>query len=504
MGTRRIAALLAGIIFALPAIAQETRESMRERGWGKALADLAGTLDLTPGAVLDLEHDAASDVTSAWLGNGVRLHVRPTPEATNLVDATIVLAGGMLLESGPTRGLTVAAAQLANRGSLPGRSADESRQLLGAGGVRITVQGRIDAVVIRLRGDAMLLDGALAVVHELLSGVRLDAGQLAQWKRAQQSQLDAAGTSPAASITTLVWEAIYAGARAPLVPLDHEEIERVDLDAAQRWFDAHARESPLEVAISGDFDAGEAVQLAAKFLGTLPARERISASTLAERRATPMLSAPAEAEAFIDSPRVEDVIALGNFGFEGRDRDQARALQAASMVLRRQIDRALMAGSGITRASNVLPILSPELPGAGLLLVAALSAPEKFDELEPALKGEVESFITSGPRAEDFAEIMDQVVGGAEQAMEDPGYWSEQLADADYRGKRLGDLARQAELLHALTPDALRDAFAAAWNAGRPVRVVIRSAPLDDPAEGQETGVVPGTPEGAPAETDGP
>lgn len=218
MRTRRTAALLAGIIFALPALAQETRESMRERGWGKALADLAGTLDLTPGAVLDLEHDAASDVTSAWLGNGVRLHVRPTPEATNLVDATIVLAGGMLVESGPTRGLTVAAAQLANRGSLPGRSADESRQLLGAGGVRITVQGRTDAMVIRLRGDAMLLDGALAVVHELLSGVRLDAGQLAQWKRAQQSQLDAAGTSPAASITTLVWEAIYAGARAPWCP----------------------------------------------------------------------------------------------------------------------------------------------------------------------------------------------------------------------------------------------------------------------------------------------
>lgn len=492
MRLRLFALLLAGAACAVPAVAQETREMMRERGWGKALADLATSLDLTSADVLDVEHHEPSNVTSAWLENGVRLHVRPAPEATNLVDATIVLAGGMILESEAERGLTIAAAQLANRSALPGRSLDESRQYLGAGGVRVTVQGRTDAIVIRIRGDSILLDGALAVVHELLSGARLDESQLTQWKRAQQSQLDAAGTSPAATLTNLVWETIFAGARSPLVPLSHDEIGRVELLPAQRWFDLHAREAPMEVAISGDIDAGDALHLAAKFLGTLPARERISPQTHASRRAAPMLSAPAEAEAFIDSPRVEDVIALGHFGVDGRDRDHARALQAATMVLRRQIDRKLMGDAGITRASNVLPILNPEIPGAGLLLVAALSAPEKFDQLEPALRAEVDAFLTSGPEAADFAEIMDQIIGGAEQSLEDPGYWSEQLGDTTYRGKDLEDLARQPDLLAALTPEALREAFAKAWTGGRPVKVVIRSAPLDEPVGQQEPGAAEG------------
>lgn len=257
----------------------------------------------------------------------------------------------------------------------------------------------------------------------------------------------------------------------------------------------------MEIAIAGDLDAGDALHLAAKFLGTLPARERIGPETYAARRAAPMLSAPAEADVFIDSPRVEDVIALGNFGFDGRDRDAARALQAATMVLRRQIDRKLMGGAGITRASNVLPILSPEFPGAGLLLVAALSAPEKFDELEAALRAEVEAFVTAGPEAEDFGEIMDQVVGGAAQAMDDPGYWSEQLSDATYRGKEVGELARQADLLGALTPENLREAFAHAWTGGRRVRVIIRSAPLDEPANPQEPAPGAGEPEGAGPES---
>jgi predicted Zn-dependent peptidase len=79
--------------------------------------------------------------------------------------------------------------------------------------------------------------------------------------------------------------AIYPPGEVRAKALTVEQVRAITRPAAQAWLRRLITEAPIEVAVVGDVDRDTATRLAAKYLGALPARPRISDKTLADLRA---------------------------------------------------------------------------------------------------------------------------------------------------------------------------------------------------------------------------
>ena len=63
-------------------------------------------------------------------------------------------------------------------------------------------------------------------------------------------------------------------------PLTIEQLDRLDVAAAQAQLEQLIRTSPIEVAVVGDLPKERALELVAQYLGSLPTRERVGAGTV--------------------------------------------------------------------------------------------------------------------------------------------------------------------------------------------------------------------------------
>src|SRR5262249_19324605 len=90
------------------------------------------------GTVVEEQEDAATEVWSAWLANGVRLHHRRMTVRRNQATIAITLAGGVIQEGGDNRGITEAAVHAWNRPATSTLGSPRIRELMS--GKKVSVQ----------------------------------------------------------------------------------------------------------------------------------------------------------------------------------------------------------------------------------------------------------------------------------------------------------------------------------------------------------------------------
>src|SRR5690606_12272745 len=67
-------------------------------------------------------------------------------------------------------------------------------------------------------------------------------------------------------------------------PLEVDEIRALQRGDVQSWIERLAHHAPLEVGIAGDLAREDALELAARYMGSLPPRSRPGAQTFCELR----------------------------------------------------------------------------------------------------------------------------------------------------------------------------------------------------------------------------
>ena len=92
-------------------------------------------------------------------------------------------------------------------------------------------------------------------------------------------------------------------------------------------------ESPIEVTIVGDLPRDRAIELAARYLGSLPARERVGSDSFRALRTVKRPEGPRRVERTLETPTEQAFVFSGFYGPDESNRPDVRAMNVAARVL---------------------------------------------------------------------------------------------------------------------------------------------------------------------------
>jgi zinc protease len=458
------------------ALAALARTSLAARP--EAPADLAAEARLLespppPGRVVEPTEHARSGVTSAWLDNGVRVHHRFVDQRKHEVTVRITLAGGQIQETAATRGVTRAAALAWERPATSTLTSTQVRELMT--GRRVAVGGRADADTLTLvvRGDPAELEHGLQLAYRLLTDPVVEAAAPAQWREAELQGIAARRTRPAGVLGEALADAIYPPAELRTRPLTADQVNAVGRETVQAWLERLVAQAPIEVAIVGDLPRAPALELAARYLGALPARPRIGEDTLRALRAIARPEGPIAIARSVETTTNQAVVLDGFFGADVTNVRDTRLLALAARVLSTRFNRVVREERQLVYSIHASSHPAAEYPGFGLFIAQAPTDPGKTPALSEVLASMFADFAARGPSEEEMRVARGQIDNALSEMLAGPDLWVDRLATLDYRGARLDDIVEARERYAAMTAAEVREAFARYHQPGARLRVVV-------------------------------
>ena len=425
------------------------------------------------GEVVERTTHEATGVTSVWLGNGVRVHIKRMTERQGEVLGSIHVFGGLVNEDANTRGLTDAATTALARPAGGGLSSTQIDDLTT--GWKASVRGGSDAdgLTIGLSSSPDELDRAMQLVHLLLTAPTVEDAAIEQWRRGQLRTLETLDRLPQGAALKAIIDAMY--------PMDDsrprlntaERVNAVTTEAAQEWLDAQLG-GPIEVALVGDLDVDAAIELAAIYLGSLPERAPVSSRTNIDARQMDRPMGPIEMLREPDVSTPQAFVIAGFYGpNEWDERDRLAMRLSARILSSRMVDR-IREELGLAYSPGVSSRTGTTWPGFGLFSVQTPTDPERADQLADELLRMFQAFATDGPTPEELDVAVQQLRNVHDENVRNPGVWLRQLRTVDYLGRSLESIANERELLGEFSPSELRDIFAVYAIEDNKMRLVIR------------------------------
>ncbi len=441
----------------------------------------------TPGGIAEKAVHQDSGVTSLWLDNGVRVHIKRMTERQGEVLGSIHVFGGLVHETEDTRGLTDAATTALARAAGGGLSSTQIDDLTTGWKARVRGGSDADSIFVNFSTTPGEIENALTLAHLLLTDPMVEDAAIEQWRRGQLRTLQMLDTMPQGAALKAVIEAMYPAddSRPSLTP--RHRIEAIDTQTSQAWLDEQLT-GPMEVAIVGDLDVDATIELVRTYLGSLESRPRVSDRTNWEVRQMERPQGPIE---LVKRPAVstpQAYVVAGYYGADQWDTRDVRALRLAARVLNsRMIDR-IREELGYAYSPSVSHRTARTWPGFGLLSVQTTTDPATADQLANEVRSMFEAFATDGPTDEELAIAVEQLRNVHDETVRNPAAWLRELRTLDYLGGSLDEMAKERDALGSFTPTELRDVFAKyAVEDGR-MRIIVRPAEAPDSSDGDGGG----------------
>ena len=444
-------------------------------GPASARARVTALLENPPpgGAVVEEREDEATQVWSGWLDNGVRVHHRRVDQRRNDAVVSITLAGGVIQERADTRGVTEAAASAWDRPATSKLSSTQIRTLMSGKKVRVRAGLGPDTLTLTVSGDPAALETGLELAYLLLTDPVVEPAGLEQWKDVRQQEIAERAVQPRGVLAQAEADALYPAGEARLHPLTAVQVRALDPPAVQGWLRALIALAPIEVAVVGDIDRARAIALVARYLGSLPARERIGDKTLRDLRTVPRPIGPIRVARTAPTQTDQAQVRDGFFASDAQEVRDTRLLIMASRVLSTRMNRALREERQLVYSIGAGVRPGEAYPGFGMFAAQAPADPGKAETLAAAIEEMYAAFAHTGPTADELAVARQQLSTFLDEAMKGPDFWSERLATLDYRGLTLAEIARIAADYGSFTADEIRDAFARYFRPEARFRFVI-------------------------------
>ncbi len=431
----------------------------------------------TPGKFVEPAEHAPTGIWSAWLDNGVRVHHRFMDYHKNDVTVAITLYGGELLETKDTRGVTLAATQAWSQPATASLSSADIRGLMS--GKKVNVGGRtgMDSIQLSVSGDPAELEAGMQLAHLLLTQPRLEQSAFDRWKTAQLQNLEAIEKNPGQKFGTLVAKAVYPDGEVRATLIEKEMIERLTLAHAQEWLNARIADSPIEVAIVGDISRERAMELAAKYLGSLPARLRISPKVYADLR---KLERPRGPRTISQTMKTQTELANVLVGFYGPDETNladVRALSLAAQILTSRMTAQVREEKQLAYSIGTRVNPASVFPGFGLVRAGSPTQPEKAERLAALIDDIFAQFARDGATDEELATAKKQVANNLDEQMKEPGFWLGRMELLTHDAVNLDDVIAGPAAFDAVTKDQIKSAFNKYYNPEAMVRVTLKPEP---------------------------
>ncbi|QYK46888.1 MAG: insulinase family protein [Phycisphaeraceae bacterium] len=444
-----------------------------------------------PGKVSEGAMHEASRVWSGWLSNGVRVHFREMKERENQVTVSIDLIGGELLETAQNRGITGAATLAWSRPATMGLSSSEIRSLMT--GKKVSVRGggfgggrggggggsNTDSISLSISGSPEDLEPGFQLAHLLLTEPRIEPSAFEQFVTASRESILESETNPLRYGTRVASAAMYPADVARVQPLTVAQVDRLKLDEAQTWLDAIVRGSPIEVTIVGDIDRGRLMPLVERYIGSLPARERVGATLFSSERSLKRPVGPRVVTEVIKTPTQQAFVMSGFYGADQLDRDDARAMALASRIMSTRMVTEVREKEQLVYSIGAGSRPGTTYPGFGMFSAAAPTEPAKADALVAKLGAMYDAFAKEGPSEEELDVARKQIANTFQQDLLEPGYWSRRIGQMTFRGDSLDEILADPEAYQRIDAEAIRSTFAKYYRPENMVTVVVKPEPAE-------------------------
>lgn len=440
-----------------------------------------------PGGVAEGAMHDASQVWSGWLTNGTRVHFRRMTERENQVSISVDLIGGELLETAQNRGITSAATLAWSRPATANLTSSDVRSLMtgkkvnvrgggfgGGRGGRGGGGGSADSISLNISGSPEELEPGFQLAYLLLTEPKIEEATFDQFKTSMKEGILESMTNPLAYGSRVAAAAIYPKDVARVQPLTVEQVDRLSLGEAQAWLDALVKGSPIEVTIVGDIERERALDLVSRYIGALPARERVSPKVFASERKLARPLGPRIVTEVIKTPTEQAFVMSGFYGADQLDRDDARAMAMASRILSTRMVTEVREKEQLVYSIGAGSRAGSTYPGFGMFSAAAPTEPAKADALVAKLGSMYDAFAKEGPSEEELDVARKQMANTFEQDLQDPSYWSRRIGQITFRGETLDEVVADPDAYQHIDAQTIRATFAKYYRPENIVTVVVK------------------------------
>jgi zinc protease len=449
----------------------------------------------TPGKVVDESEHAATKVLSGWLDNGVRFHYRFMDYHKDQASITISLAGGSIQETPENRGIAELAGVAWSHPATSTLTHTNIRDIMNGKKARAGGGVGLDTMNVNVSGSPADMEAAMQQAYLMLTDPVIEKSAYDQWKIRQLRSAEERKKVVDGIFLETMSSTIYPATEVRTQPLTVEQIRKQTPEASQKWLRDAIAAAPIEVSIVGDISKDEAMKLLTTYVGSLPKREQIAATTLDSLRKIERPKGPRTVEKTVDTETDKADVAVGFYACDMNNVQDRRNLLIASRIVSTRMLKLIREEEQLAYSPRAGLRPGVEFPGFGTFSLVTQTNPTKIPRLLELTWKLYDDFAKDGPTDEEMATVKKQMANELDEQMREPQFWQAQTALMTYRANDLDNVVSAPEYYQKLTGAEVKQAFDKYYVPEGKMAVAVKPARVK---EAPEKPAAPSS-EGAPA-----
>ena len=397
------------------------------------------------GKIIHQETISDLDIVSVSFENQVHLNIKKTHFKDNQVQAALIFGTGQHGEPETSPGLAMLSERVVNLSGLGRLTRDELQQALAGKNTGVLFQ--VDEDYFALSAESVTNELALMfqLYHAYLTdpGFRQDARDLAVAQYAQE--YDAIAHSIDGGMMFKGARFLAGGDMRFGLP-DVGAVKKHSLEDIRHWVEPALTTLPIEISVVGDLDVETVIDLAATYLGSLPARTGTQATDKDRKPAFPKGDAITVTVPTVIPKGMVDVAYLtGDF----RDNHRNRRLSALSEVISDRMRVKIREEMEAAYSSYAYNDPSRAYEGYGILHAIVETAPDQSDAVIDAIKTINADIVKHGVREEELQRAIKPILTSIRERIKTNPYWLDSVMKGSSRFPAQLDWCRTFEADYA-------------------------------------------------------
>lgn len=373
--------------------------------------------------------------------NGVRLILKPTDFRENEVLAALSFGRGRSSEPVDQPGLAEMTAAVIN---------DSGFGALDRIALENALAGRLAQIALEVREDMFVVQGEavrseLPLLFQLYYTLINDPGYRDEARQAALRRLEQQYRSFAHSAEGLMrlrGQAFLAGGDSRFGWPEWRQIEKISLEQVRQWFGQVLAQAPLEMVVVGDFQVEAVVELAARYLGTLP--PRVDPSDAPERD-RPVFPAGQRLHLTVDTAIERGLVVVAYPTADFWDIQRTRRLNLLGDLVSDRLRVRIRETMGAAYSPFAFHRAHRAYPGYGMLQAFLLVDPAQTEVIADEVTSVVDTLRREGVRPDELRRALDPTLTRIKDMRRSNTYWLNSVLIGAGRQPQQLDWARHME-----------------------------------------------------------
>ncbi len=377
-------------------------------------------------------------ITRVRLGNGIQINLKRTDYKTNEVLVNLIFGHGTSAEPENLPGISLLAESTINESGLGAMDTNELERALA--GKSTTVDFKIAETHFNFFGKTVSAEVPLLFqliyAHLMDPGFRDDALALARERLGQEYQ---SFTRSIEGMMRIEGLRFLAGGDSRFGMPPFENIQAIRLDDIRGWIAPVMVSAPLELSVVGDVDENGVIELARRYLGSLPDRDRDLENPRVD---LPHLPTGTVNRIEVDTqiPKAMVVAAWQTEDFW--DIHRTRRLSVLADVFSEHLRQRIREKLGVSYSPYAFNRASRAYTGYGVFQAYVNVAPDQTDTVLTEVKTIAGDLARNRITADELARAVDPILTSIKELRQTNGYWLNSVMTGSQRHAQQFEWAR--------------------------------------------------------------